>query len=118
MDANTKWIALGLLLVGAVLLWGLRAGASGEDVEKGMAAVAAGALLLDVRTPEEFAEGHVKGAVNIPVQSLRARLDEAGRKDRPVVVYCRSGRRSALAASILKDAGFEQVIDVGPMPAW
>ena len=79
------------------------------------ARVAAGATLLDVRTPAEFAEGHVTGAVNIPVQELGARIDEvpAGQ----VVVYCRSGGRSASAAAMLKSRGYD-VLDVGPMSAW
>ena len=55
--------------------------------------VTAGATLLDVRTPEEFAEGHLEGAVLIPVAELSTRLSEIPR-DRPVVAYCRSGARS------------------------
>ena len=59
--------------------------------------VSAGATLLDVRTRDEFAGGHVDGAVNIPVDELPARIGELA-TDRPVVAYCRSGRRSAHAA--------------------
>lgn len=74
------------------------------------------ATLLDVRTPGEFASGHVEGAVNVPVDEVATRLSEIPR-DAPVVVYCRSGARSARAASALHEAGYE-VHDVGPMPAW
>jgi rhodanese-related sulfurtransferase len=76
-----------------------------------------GATLLDVRTPQEFSGGHVKGAVNIPVQVLGARHHELDRS-RPVVVYCQSGGRSASAARFLRKAGFTSVHDVGPMPRW
>lgn len=76
-----------------------------------------GALLLDVRTRDEFHEGHVSRAVNIPVQELAQRLGEVGPKTRPVVVYCRSGGRSAAAAQLLTQAGY-QVKDIGPMTAW
>ena len=76
-----------------------------------------GALLLDVRTRDEFHEGHVARAVNIPVQELAHRLGEVGPKTRPVVVYCRSGGRSAAAAQLLTQAGY-QVRDIGPMTAW
>ncbi len=76
-----------------------------------------GALLLDVRTPAEFAEGHVTRATNIPVQELAARIEELGARSRPVVVYCRSGGRSAQAAAMLSAAGY-QVKDIGPMTAW
>jgi phage shock protein E len=76
-----------------------------------------GALLLDVRTPDEFASGHVSRATNIPVQQLQARLNELGPRSRPVVVYCRSGGRSAQAARLLSTVGYE-VKDIGPMTAW
>ena len=78
--------------------------------------VAEGALLLDVRTPHEFASGHLPGAVNLPVQELPFRLKElpAGKK---VVVYCRSGARSAVARKLLQSEGHE-VLDIGTMAAW
>lgn len=78
--------------------------------------VARGALLLDVRTPGEFAEGHVEGAINIPVQDLGMRVGEIT-KGREVVVYCRSGGRSAVAAQMLRGRG-HAVLDVGPMSAY
>jgi len=67
-----------------------------------------GALLVDVRFPDEFAEGHASGAVNIPALELRTRHGELPR-DRPLVVMCRTGQRSSLATSILKRAGFTGV---------
>ena len=73
--------------------------------------------LIDVRTPEEFAGGHIAGAVNIPVQELGARLSEVA-QDEPVVVYCRSGNRSAQAAQILDQAGYAPVYDLGGIGAW
>ncbi|MBL8909473.1 MAG: rhodanese-like domain-containing protein [Archangium sp.] len=76
-----------------------------------------GALLLDVRTPEEFACEHVPRALNIPVQVLAERVHECGPTTRPIVVYCRSGGRSAAACAILRRAGYE-VRDIGPMTAW
>ncbi|MCG3172019.1 MAG: Thiosulfate sulfurtransferase GlpE [Myxococcota bacterium] len=79
--------------------------------------VAGGALLLDVRTPEEFHGGHLEGAKNIPVQELAARLREVGDVKRPVVVYCRSGGRSSTAAQLLRGHGY-QVTDIGGMHNW
>jgi phage shock protein E len=76
-----------------------------------------GALLLDVRTPEEFREGHVDGAKNIPVQDLARRLGELGPKSQHIVLYCRSGGRSAAAAQLLKSQGY-QVTDIGAMSNW
>jgi rhodanese-related sulfurtransferase len=76
-----------------------------------------GALLLDVRTHAEFCDAHVPHALNLPVQELSHRLRELGPTHRPIVVYCRSGGRSAQAAALLRQAGY-QVKDIGPMSAW
>lgn len=77
------------------------------------------ALTLDVRTAEEFADAHVPGARNIPVQELQQRLAELGdNKHQPIIVYCRSGARSALAARLLSQLGFTSVKDIGAMSNW
>lgn len=83
--------------------------------ERVRAAVAAGARVVDVRSPGEFAGGHVPGAINVPVNELGRRIQELGATDKPVVVYCASGARSASAAQALRRAGFADVLDVGPM---
>lgn len=80
--------------------------------------VAQGARLVDVRTPAEFRDGHVDGAVNVPLDQLEARSAEIGAKDQAVVLYCHSGRRSALAARKLAAQGFTKVYDLGPKSAW
>ncbi|MGC4122814.1 MAG: rhodanese-like domain-containing protein [Myxococcales bacterium] len=77
-----------------------------------------GALLLDVRTPGEYAAGHVDGAVNIPFDQLSARQAELGAKTRAMVLYCHSGRRTGIGAKTLQDLGFTQVYDLGPMSRW
>ncbi len=74
-------------------------------------------LLIDVRTPEEFAAGHIAGAINIPVESIAMRLDEIP-EDEKIVVYCRSGNRSGQAAAILKDADYPQIYDLGGIIDW
>jgi phage shock protein E len=80
--------------------------------------VARGALLVDVRTPSEFAEGHIDGAINIPIQELKQRLEELGDRGRPIVLCCRSGRRSAMAAQCLTFLGFSEVFDLGAIDNW
>lgn len=80
--------------------------------------VAEGAALVDVRSPMEFAGGALPGARNVPVHEIEARAGEIGPKDRPVVVYCRSGARSASAAATLRRLGFARVEDLGPMSRW
>ena len=79
--------------------------------------VAEGATLVDVRSASEFAGGHLDGARNIPVHEIAARARELP-KGKPVVVYCASGMRSAMAASTLRRAGFATVVNLGPMSAW
>jgi phage shock protein E len=70
---------------------------------------------VDVRTPEEYAARHVPNALNLPLDSLESRLSELGPKDRPLVLYCRSGARSSVAAVILARAGFQRVTDAGTL---
>ncbi|MCX7632825.1 MAG: rhodanese-like domain-containing protein [Turneriella sp.] len=71
------------------------------------------ALVVDVRTPAEFAAGHHPRAINIPVDQVPARLKEFGDKSRPIVVYCASGGRSGHAKRILESAGYQRVINAG-----
>jgi len=80
------------------------------------AKVEGGALLLDVRTPAEFAAGSIEGAINIPLQRLEASFGELD-NDQEIVVFCASGMRSARSATLLKRAGFT-VHDLGPKAAW
>ncbi|MCB9665302.1 MAG: rhodanese-like domain-containing protein [Alphaproteobacteria bacterium] len=78
--------------------------------------VAEGALLIDVRSPGEFASGHIQGAKNIPVQQLGARLAEVN-VGKTVVLYCASGARSASAQGMLAGQGIT-AFNLGPMSAW
>ena len=76
------------------------------DVETVLAAGAAERpFLLDVRTPQEFASGHIPGAVNIPLDDLRSRLGELPH-DRKIAAYCQVGQRGYLATRILRQKGF------------
>jgi rhodanese-related sulfurtransferase len=90
------------------------------DVKQAATLQSQGAFLLDVREPSEFMEVHAKDATLIPLGQLPSRLNEIAQyKDKPVAVICRSGRRSANAAEILRSAGFTQVANVeGGTNAW
>lgn len=72
-----------------------------------------GAKIVDVRTIEEFEEEHFPNALNIPVDQIQRRLIEFGEKNKPLVLYCASGARSAYAAKILRSAGYTEVINAG-----
>ena len=87
--------------------------------EAGRAKVKSGALLLDVRTPQEFADGHLEGAVNIPYDQIQRRLAELGAdRDREIVTYCQAGVRSGRAQQTLQDSGFKNVFNGGGYLDW
>jgi rhodanese-related sulfurtransferase len=77
-------------------------------------------VVLDVRTPAEFAEGHVPGAINVPHDEVAQRLDElAPLRDKDVVVYCKSGRRAGLALKVLGEHGYTRLAHLsGDMQGW
>jgi rhodanese-related sulfurtransferase len=68
-----------------------------------------GAIVIDVRTTGEFKSGHIKGSKNIPLDTIAAKISEIKKLEKPVIVCCRSGMRSAQAASILKENGIEVI---------
>jgi phage shock protein E len=72
-----------------------------------------GAIILDVRTPGEYSGGHIKGSINIPVQSLGNNLGKLKDKNKPIITCCASGMRSASAKSLLKSKGYMQVYNGG-----
>jgi rhodanese-related sulfurtransferase len=78
------------------------------------ALLADGATLVDVRTPAEFKDGHINGALNLPLQTLSSNLNKL-KKDQVIITCCRSGSRSGTAKRMLKSKGFEQVHNGG---AW
>lgn len=67
-----------------------------------------GLVILDVRTQSEYDDGHIEGAILIPVDELPDRLDELDNGDE-LLVYCRTGNRSSTAVEILEDAGFDKI---------
>ena len=72
-----------------------------------------GAIILDVRSKGEFAGGHIKGAINIPVDALSANLGQLKDKNRTIITCCASGMRSASAKSILQSKGYTTVHNGG-----
>ncbi len=78
------------------------------------------AVVIDVRDPNEFAAGHIVGAVNVPHGQLAGRINELARyKERPVVLVCRMGQHSGAAGAVLKGAGFSNVVRLsGGMTEW
>ena len=117
--------AVTALLTAVVFAPGLAPTAHGETLQisapdlLSRAAAADAPLILDVRTPEEYRDGHVPGAVNLPHDQIVDRLSELeAHRDRDVVVYCRSGRRAGVAADHLSEAGFRVLHLDGDMNGW
>lgn len=126
---SDRWLiaAIGVLVLAVAPFGGCKrsepppaatAAAPSKDPERARALIAAGAVVIDVRTPDEFAAKHVPNAVNLPVQDLPSRLGEveqlvAGDKTRPIVVYCAAGGRAAKAKQALEAAGFGAVVNGG-----
>jgi rhodanese-related sulfurtransferase len=105
-----------LVAVAFVVMWYLkRPDVSSEEAKR---LVSQGGLLVDVRSPGEFASGHIDGARNIPVSEIGARSSELGASDRPIVLYCASGTRSAMAARSLRGKGFTRVYNLGAASNW
>ncbi len=76
-------------------------------------------VLLDVRTKEEYVESHIPGSILIPVEMLVSVYeDQLSDKNTTIIVYCRSGRRSAIAAQTLVDLGYKNVYDLGGIIDW
>ena len=111
-------IALGVVAVLAAAVIYIKLSAVRVPGADARQLVADGAMLLDVRTEREYQDGGIEGSVNIPVQELPGRMDELGAKDQPIVVYCQSGGRSAMAKRMLEGNGFTSVHDLGSIRAW
>lgn len=77
-----------------------------------------GAVLLDVRTPQEYREGHIPGSRNIPLQEIETVRAAVGERDTPVFVYCHSGARSRQAVGALQRMGYLHVKNIGGIAAY
>lgn len=77
-----------------------------------------GAVLLDVRTPQEYQQGHIPHSVNVPLQELGRVSEVVPDADTPLFVYCQSGGRSAQAASALQRAGYTAVKNIGGIASY
>ena len=78
-----------------------------------------GYIILDVRTPEEFAQGHIPNAINIANETIgSAEIPQLPKKDQLIFVYCRSGRRSNEAAKKLVNLGYTNIVEIGGIIDW
>lgn len=92
----------------------------GPDINQGVKEYGGleGAVLLDIRTPQEYHEGHIPGSINIPLQSLSTADQIPVGKDAPLFVYCYSGSRSAQAVRLLTGMGYTNIKNIGGIAAY
>ena len=89
------------------------------DEAVNMVAQETGYIILDVRRPDEFAAGHIPGAINVPNESIgTAEIPELPNKDQLIMVYCRSGRRSKEASEKLVKLGYTDIVEFGGILDW
>jgi phage shock protein E len=100
-----------LVLGSALVVAGCSGSSSSLDTEQ-----VASSIIIDVRTPEEFAAGHLEGALNYDVSDGTLEMSLASLDPQAdYIVYCRSGNRSAVAVDIMKSAGFTSLVDLGSL---
>lgn len=76
-------------------------------------------VVLDVRTPEEYAEGHIPGAINVPNETIgKDAIAALPDKEQKILVYCRSGNRSKKAAEKLAQQGYTNIVEIGGIQSW
>ena len=92
----------------------------GTDINQGVKEFSAtdGAVLLDVRTPDEYRQGHIPGSKNVPLQSIDRVNAVVENKGTPIFVHCLSGARSRQAAAILQHMGYTHVKNIGGISAY
>ncbi len=114
---NYEWLLalIAILLVGKMSL----ISTPRIEVEEAKKLLAEGAILVDVRTYEEYRDGHIPGAINIPVGDIGKRAkDDLPNKEKTIVLYCRSGRRSGEAYRLLEQMGYTDLHNLGGINRW
>jgi len=110
----SKQLSLISILAAGLMLFNQVSVAKDVSTQQAWEIIEAGTTIIDVRTAEEFAAGHIAGAINIPFEQIVAGVEKIGLKnDASVVLYCRSGRRSGIADVALTQAGFTHSVNAG-----
>ena len=120
---SKRWIRVCFVIMVALFAAGCSQSPAGASVDVSVDEAlrlwqAKEAILIDVRTPAEYREGHIPGVVNIPLAEIEKRLGEIP-KDKKVVLICRTGNRSAQGTKFLRSKGFDNVFNsTGGMSTW
>ena len=112
MQIPWSWIVLVLVIL-AVIIVKQRSQVSADDARR---LLAAGAAVIDVRSPSEYSSGHIPGVINLPLDVLTEKIPAVVTdKSSPVFLHCQSGTRSAMAARKLREMGYSQVFNLGSL---
>lgn len=123
LQQNIMWVA-SALVSGALLLWplvrGQVGGASVTPTQATLMINREDAIVLDVREPGEYAQGHIPNARLVPAGQVEKRLGELEKfKDRPIIIHCQGGTRAGSACALLRKSGFTKVFNLqGGIGAW
>lgn len=110
-----NWNLIIVVIIGVAAVWWLKRAAFVAKAVAGKL-LAEGALVIDVRSPEEFRRGHISGAINIPLGALRHEIVRlVPDRQQGLLVHCLSGGRSALAQRQLKNLGYANVFNLGSL---
>ena len=112
-----KKIVCVLILVLTAGLFSACSKVNDEDLKKAHEAVEEGAIIVDVRTPQEYKQKHIDGAINLPIEEIMQGHLKKLPKNKEIVVYCRTGNRSNTGAKILREKGWS-VYDVATQADW
>ena len=114
---NNQLLIIAAAAIGLFLLVRVVKSLTRISPKKALALQEGGASIVDVREPSEYSSGHIKGAVNIPLDSI-SKITKKIDKSADVIVYCLSGARSGSAARQLKSLGYKKVHDLGSIGRW
>ncbi len=104
------------IIIAAVIIFFVLKKIGQVSANKALELVNQGAVVIDVRTPSEFASGSVKDAINLPLDSISQKIAAATPdKEQPILVFCMSGTRSAMARRVLRTNGYKNVYNLGSL---
>jgi len=110
-------IALLIVVSGAIVFTHTHK-SSTTSVSSNIVSQSSDGLVIDVRTPQEYATSHAAGSLNIPLADIQAGNFKKLDRQKTVYLYCRSGNRAGLAKNILEKAGFKRVVNIGGLDDW
>lgn len=114
---NNQFVIIAASVIGLFILLRVIKTLRRVNPKKALLLQQSGAQIVDVRQPSEYFSGHIKGAVNIPLDNI-SKITKSIKKDTDVIVYCLSGSRSGSAARQLKSLGYTKVYDLGGIGRW